>query len=351
MRNYSLILLLGLFVVSPGIHGQDLDFLPQYAAGQTVSGTIRLWGNDQMLAVAKQWQKGFQKYHPDIKFETNLMGTGTGMAGLYSGVADLALMGRASTPKEIMAFEWVFGYKPLGIEVMTGSLDAPGKSPALAVFVHKDNPLSRLTLAQLDAVFGCEHRRGLDNIRTWGQLGLEGEWKDKPINIYSYDAETGTAAFFRETVLNGSRKWNWERMKEFKDVKNPDGSTYESSQQILNVLATDRYGIGIASLRRGSRNVKPVALASRNGEPAYEATQQNLVQRKYPLTRVASVYINRQPGRQVDAKIVDAKIVDPKIKEFLRYVLSREGQQDIVRVGDYLPLPKEVVIQQIEKLE
>ncbi len=341
MIKRSLLSLLGLVIALLSIHEQDPDSLPQYQPEQTVSGTIRIWGNDQMLAVVKHWQKGFQRYQPNVSFEINLRGTGTAMAGLYTGSADLALMGRASTSKEIMAFEWVFKDKPVGIEVATGSLNALGKSPALVVFLHKDNPLSRLTLTQLDAIFGCEHLRGLDNIREWGQLGLDGEWKHKPINIYSYDAETGTATFFRDTVLNGSHKWNWERMREFKDIKNPDGSTYQSSQQIINALATDKYGIGIASLQHGLRNVKPLALASQDGEPAYEAIQQNLIQRKYPLTRAVSVYLNRSPGKQVD----------PKIKEFLRYVLSREGQQDIINAGGYLPLPKEVGRKQIEKLE
>src|SRR3977135_2513893 len=124
------------------VRAQSAEPLPHYQPGQTVDGTIRIWGDDQMNIVMKHWQDGFGKYHSNVRFETKLIGSGTGRAGLSTGVADVALMGRDATPSEIMAFEWVFRYKPLGVEVATGSLDVPGKTFALAVFVHKDNPLS-----------------------------------------------------------------------------------------------------------------------------------------------------------------------------------------------------------------
>lgn len=269
------------------------------------------------------------------------MGTGTAMAGLYTGVADLAFMGRPATPKENMAFEWVFRYKPVALEVMTGSLDVPGKSPALAIFVNKDNPISHLSLEQLDAIFGCEHRRGRANIRTWGELGLQGEWADKPITAYTYDIETGTGSFFRETVLNGSYKWNWERVNEFKDIRNAEGSAYDAARQIIDALAKDRYGIGVSNLRYASPQVKPVALASQEGSSYYLPTAANLGERKYPLTRVIYAYLNREPG----------KPVDPAVKEFLRYILSAEGQAEIVHDAGFLPLDKEALLDQLKKLE
>jgi phosphate transport system substrate-binding protein len=289
-----------------------------------------------MESVVKSFQAGFRSHHPDVRFETRLMGTGTAMAGLYTSVADVAFMGRAGTAKEIMAFEWVFRYKPLGIEVMTGSLDVPGKSPALVVFVHKDNPISRLTLAQLDAIFGCEHLRGASR---WGQLGLKGEWANQPIRGYGYDAETGTGSFFQQVALNNSRKWNWDGVKEFKDIEKPDGSVYDSGQQILDALSMDRHGIGVSNPRYVNPRVKPIALASQ--ESYFQATKDNLIQRKYPLTRIVPAYINQAPD----------KPIDPKVKEFLRYILSREGQQDILRDEGYLPLNREALRQQLKKLE
>jgi phosphate transport system substrate-binding protein len=319
---------------------QSLDSLPSYQPVQAVAGTIRVWGDDQMAAVMKSWQAGFRKHHRAAQFETKLIGTGTGMAGLYTGVADLALMGRESTPSEVMAFEWVFRYKPVGVEVATGSLDVTGKTFALGVFVNKDNPLAQLTLAQLDAIFGGEHLRGARNARTWGDLGLTGEWRDKPITPYGYDAETNTGGFFKRAVLGGSDKWSCA-LKEFDDMKQPDGSLLDGSQRILDALARDRYGIAYANPRYRNAQVRAIPLATQDGSSFYQATKENLIARKYPLMRVVSIYINRAPG----------KPVDPKVKEFLRYVLSREGQQAVAREGDFLPLTTDAVSAELRKLD
>jgi phosphate transport system substrate-binding protein len=319
---------------------QDINSLPRYQSKETVSGMIRVWGDDRMETLMSYWQEGFRKFHPDVRFETKLMGTGTGMAGLYTGVADLALMGRDSTSSEIMAFEWVFRYKPLGIEVTTGSLNVPGKTFAVTVFVHKDNPLSKLTLTQLDAIFGSEHLRGPRNIRTWGELGLTGDWKDKPIHPYGYDVETGTGWFFRQAVFKGSDKWNCD-VKEFADAKRLDGADVDAGGRILGALAQDRYGIAYSNLGFMNQQVKPIAIATSDGGPFHEATKDNLIQRKYPLTRAASIYMNRAPGKKLD----------PKVQEFLCYVLSKEGQQQVVREGDFLPLTEEIIREQLRKMD
>ena len=293
-----------------------------------------------MSAVTKNWADGFRKHHPQVRFEIKLMGTATAMPAIYTNQADLALLGRESNTTDDNGFLHVLYYPPLRFELMTGSLDVPGKSYALAIFVHKDNPLSKLTMAQLNAIFGCEHRDGQDNIRTWGQLGLTREWKDKPINLYSYDAETGTGLFFLHAVLADSRKVNWENLKEFKDTRNPDGSTYESGRQIIDALQRDRFGLAVSSGRYANPEVRTVALAGKDGGPYYLATKENLILRKYPLTRLTYAFVNQPPG----------KPMDPKLKEFLRYVFSRTGQEDIVRDGGYLPLSEEAIRQQLKKL-
>ncbi len=337
-RCLSSLILIALIALSS--RAQDMNSLPRYRSKETLSGTMRIWGDDRMETLMSYWQEGFRKFHPDVRFETKLMGTGTGMAGLYTGVADLALMGRDTTSSEIMAFEWVFRYKPLGIGVATGSLDVPGKTFAVAVFVHKDNPLSKLTLTQMDAIFGSEHLRGPRNIRTWGELGLTGDWKDKPIHPYGYDVETGTGRFFRQAVFRGSDKWNCD-VKEFVDAKRSDGALVDAGGRILEALAQDRYGIAYSNLGFTNRQVKPIAVASADGGPFYEATIDNLIQRKYPLTRAASIYVNRAQGKKLD----------PKVQEFLRYILSEEGQQEVVREGDFLPLTEEVVREQLRKMD
>jgi phosphate transport system substrate-binding protein len=319
---------------------QEVESPPPYAPGQKVSGTLRVWSNDAMRAVVKRWQEGFQKHHPDALIATNHTGSDVAMAGLYTGSADIALLGREATASEVQAFEWIFRYRPFRVEIMNGSLDAPGKSPALVVFVHKDNPVSKLTLAQLDAIFGHEHLRGLDSIRTWGQLGLGGDWANRPINLYGRDATSGTGRFFRQVVLNDSRHMSWERMQEFSDRKNPDGSVLDADQQILARLAEDRFGIAVSNLRFATPQTKPLALAAEAGGPFVEATRENLVTRRYPLARSAVALINRAPGQAID----------PKVREFLNYVLSREGQAEIVREGEFLPLEEHAIHDQLGTL-
>jgi len=323
-----------------GIRAGKANSPTPYQPGQTIDGVIRIWGDDKMDAVMKRWQTGFQKLHPNVRFETKLLGTGTGMAGLYSGVADIALLGRDATASEVMAFEWVFKYKPTGVEVATGSLDVPGKTFAIGIFVNKENPVSKVTLTQLDAIFGSEHRRGARNIRTWGDLGLTGDWQDKPINVYGFDTETNTGSFFKGAVFNGSDKWNCD-LREFADSKKPNTSSVDSGQRILDALARDRYGIAYANLRYVNRQVKAVAISATDDGPFYEATKENLIQRKYPLTRAVSIYVNRAPGQSVD----------PKVKQFLRYILSQEGQRELAKDRDFLQLSDATVSAQRSKLE
>jgi phosphate transport system substrate-binding protein len=285
-----------------------------------------------MRAVVQRWQERFRKHHPDAKIETNPIGSDVAMAGLYTGCADIALMGREPTASEIQAFEWIFRYKPSQVEIANGSLDVPGKSPALVVFVHKDNPLSKLTLAQLDAIFGHEHRRGLDNIRTWGQLGLQADWTNRSINVYGRDVTSGTGRYFRRVVLKDSRNMNWDHFQEFGDRRESDGSVVDADRQILDRLARDRFGIAVSSLRFAPSQVKSLALATESGGPFVEATKDHLIARQYPLTRIAIALFNRAPGQALD----------PNVREFLSYIFSREGQADIVGEGDFLPLDPDV---------
>jgi phosphate transport system substrate-binding protein len=314
--------------VAPQLQGQGPASLLAYQPEQQISGTIRSWGNDQMKALMTRWEEGFIKHHPAVRFETTLRGTGTAMAGLYTGVADVALMGRSANSTENMAFEWVYRYKPLGIQVSTGNLAAPGKSYALAVLVHKDNPISQLTLSQLDAVFGCEHLRGSKNARTWGDLGLTGEWSARPIHTYGPDIQGATAGFFREVVLKGSYKWSCD-MKEL------------GQQQILEALAADRAGIAYSALEGLNQQLKPLALSVEDGGPYYAPTVETVRERKYPLTRATWIFVNRAPDRPLD----------PKVKEFLRYILSLDGQRDVAQEGDYLPLSTDVLLAQLRLLQ
>jgi phosphate transport system substrate-binding protein len=279
----------------------------------------------------------------------------------------VALAERDLWPVDIDGFEETFSYKPFGVEVFTGSLDARNRDPALVIFVHKENPLGHLTLAQVDAIFGGDLRRGSNAIRTWGDLGLQGEWSAKPIQKYGYSpSNRKIARFFEDAVMVGSRKWNCE-MHSFDDVKQPDGSLMEAGQQIVDAVAKDPYGIAYSSLVYKNPMAKPVALAPamandkygvvysiemykrprakqllpQDRGPYFEPTKANVIQGKYPLTRTIAIFINRAPGTPID----------PKIKEYIRFVLSKEGQDAVIRDGGYLPLNREVVIEGRKKLE
>jgi phosphate transport system substrate-binding protein len=330
-------LALGLLFVSGGTDA--------YKPQKRVSGVLRLWGHgspetDFMGKLVKSWQEGFRVFQPDVRFDDRMYGTASAIGGLYADVGDIAILGREIRPFEVSAFERVKGYPPLGVEVATGSLDVRNFDFALVVFVHKDNPISRLTLAELEAIFGCEQRRATENIRTWSAFGLRGEWADHPIHAYGSRISGGFAVFFQDVVLKSSGRWNPD-MKEFFDVRQADGSLLDSGQQVLDAIAADPDGIGVSSLHYTNPRVKALALAPEKGALAYEATRDTLVQRKYPLTRVIPAFINRAPG----------KPVDPKVREFLRYILSSEGQQDIVRDGRYLPLSAATAREQLAKLQ
>lgn len=326
------------------VQAQELDSLPRYQPEQKVSGTIRLWGHgsfksDFMGKLVKSWADGFAKYHPEVVLENKMYGTASSIGALYTGKGDIAILGEEISPAAAAAFERAKHYPPLGIEIATGSLDVEFFDYAHIVFVHKDNPLSKLTLTQADAIFGAEHRRGPRNIRTWGDLGLTGEWANKRIQPYSWK-DLDFSLFIQEAMLEGSHRWNND-LKEFSHIHRPDGSIYEAGQQILDALATDRSGIAISNLRYANPQVKPLALAARDGRPYYEATKENLISWNYPLTRIIPAFVDRKLGQPID----------PKVREFLRYILSQEGQQAIVRDTGYLPLNAQVIREQLKKLQ
>ncbi len=182
---------------------RELDGLAPYVARVQVSGVIRNFGNNYIPALMKVWENGFQRVQPGIRFETRLPGTEAAMAGLYGGTADLAFIGRESYPSEIAAFTETMGYAPLEIEISSGSFATPHKTFALMIFVHKDNPLAKLSLEEAARVFGCLGTP----VTEWGQLGLKGEWEHRPVHRYGYTLETGMAQYFQRTVLGGTDRW------------------------------------------------------------------------------------------------------------------------------------------------
>jgi phosphate transport system substrate-binding protein len=320
--------------------------LPHYVPEQKVTGTIRLWGHgapvlDFMGMLVKAWEDGFLKYQPDVKFEYDMYGTASSMGALYAGKGDIAILGQEIYPFETAAFQQAKHYKPLGIEIATGSVDVRNFDFAIGVFVNQKNPLARMTLDQIGRAFAHQEGGKAANIETWGQLGLTGEWADKPIHLYGWYENDVFSTFVEHAALNGSHQWRGG-MKQYAHIHRPDGTIYDSGQQILDDLANDPYGLALSNVRYMKTDaVKPLALARTPAGPYFAVTKQTLIDRQYPLGRIIPAEIDRAPG----------KPVDPKVKEFLRYILSREGQEDIVRNGKYLPMQPEAARRELEKLQ
>ncbi len=333
--------LLGAFALVAAASAQALDVAPPpYQARKEAAGVVRVWGNPEMKVVLERWEEGFRRANPEVSFENHLTGSDVGMAGLYTGNADIALLGRDAAASEVKAFEWIYRYRPERVEIMVGGLDRPGRSPALVAYVHRDNPLASLTLMQLDAIFSHERLRGAPAaIQTWGDLGLGGDWADKPINLYTFDTETGTGRYFRDAALKDSRKLHWERMKEFKDTSDLGKPSHDAGRRILEALVADRYGLAVAS-GPAPAQVKALALAPAEGE-GIAPTPENLVSRRYPFVRGIFAYYNRKPDTPLDAPVA----------RFLRYVLSAEGQHDVGERDEYMPLTAQAAEAERRKLD
>ena len=337
----------------------DLSGLPKYQPKQKVSGTIRMWGSNYITDgfIGGYWEAAFRKFHPDVKFDFHMKTTLAAVPSLIFGVSDLGI-GRKITFAEQELFERYTDRSPVEIEIATGSYDVPGWQPGYGVVVQKDNPLTKITMDQLDGVFGAERAGGWDgtswrpnwargpekNIRTWGQLGLTGEWADKPINVYGLTLRYHQATEISDRVLKASDKWN-ERLKIYANFVSKAGKLERGMNEDL---AADKYGIGIVAapttnLTGGASQPtqKVLAVAAKDGGPYIPYTLDTLQNRTYPLYDRIFAYTDREQG----------KPMNPAVVEFLRFVLSQEGQTEVMRDGKYLPLTAEVANAQLKKLE
>jgi len=337
----------------------DLSDLPAYAPEQVVSGKIRLWGSNYFTdsPLAGWWEAAFKKFHPDAAFDFHLNTSEHAISGLIYGKSDLGPLGRQIMWDEQMAYQREFSRLPVGIVVVTGSYDVSGWNPAIGLYVNAKNPLAKLSLEQIDGIFGCErsgvwrdlnwdesYARGPEkNIRTWGQLGLTGEWADKPIHVLGYNLQFHFPQEITSRAFGGvTSKWN-EQLREYANKLNPDGSLKLAGELMMEDVAKDPYAI--AYLAGGNAWARPatkvLALSVKTGGPAYELTLDNVRARTYPMYADVFFFLDRDP----------AKPVDPKLREFLRFILSRDGQELVMKDGKYLPLTAEVVREQLGKLE
>ncbi|MDI1319852.1 MAG: substrate-binding domain-containing protein [bacterium] len=242
---------------------------------------------------------------------------------------------------------------PVEITAVTGSFDVGGWENSFTILVNGENPLKGITLEQLDGVFGAERDGGWvgtnwrpdlargpeKNVRTWGQLGLTGEWADKPIHVYGFSLRYNTATAFCDLVLKSSDKWN-EKIHAYGNYMAPDGKRYVEADQITEAIGRDKYAIGFNRYRGERPNVRRIAVGEGSG-PLVEHNIDNIQNGSYPLLTQVYFYTTVLPGQKMD----------PMVKEFLRFILSQEGQAEVQRDGKYLPLTAEMVREQLKKLE
>ncbi|HYR54809.1 MAG TPA: substrate-binding domain-containing protein [Myxococcaceae bacterium] len=368
---------LALWALAAQAQAPDLGTLPPYKKEFEVVGRLRIAGSE-LKGNADLLAEGFKKFHPGAKVSTNFMTSSEGALGLMcAGVSDVATMGDDAKVSDQMPFYNAFGYVPTEVSIATGGYDKRGVLFAWAIIVHKDNPIAALSMDQLDRVFGSERSGGWEigekadnnllftakyargpesNIRKWGQLGLKGDWANKEIQTYGYVAP-GFATSFQRLVMHWSIKWNpnFKEYVEAKEATNDPSGRAVSSQRMYEALEKDRYGIGWGAMMHvtgtcvnpdgskcpGYPGVKVIAVSKGLNTPAIEFTADNVANRKYPLARDAYVYVDKPPKRPMD----------PKVREFLRFVLSREGQEIIAKSGPYSPIPADYLRLQLKKLD
>jgi phosphate transport system substrate-binding protein len=320
VRVYCLAALVSAILVLPALAASPKTdpAIPPYQPVSGISGNLNSVGSDTLNNLMTFWAEGFRKLYPNVNIQVEGKGSATAPPALTAGTAQLAPMSREMKPEEEDAFEKKHGYKPTRITV---ALDC------LAVYVHKDNPIASLTFEQLDGILSRTRKRGGDDIATWGQAGLGGAWESLPISMYGRNSASGTYAFFKEHVLLKG---------DYKDtVKEQPGSA-----AVVNGVANDRAGIGYSGIGYKTSEVRAIPLAQKAGAKPGEPTFDNALAGKYPLGRALYIYINKKPGQPLD----------PVVREFLTFVLSKEGQEIVVKDG-YGPLPAKVGEKQRQALK
>ena len=340
----------------------DLSDLPPYVPETKIVGAVRILGSELKNAVV-YLAEGFNRFHPDARVSTSYMTSSEGgLAGLYCGISDVAPMGDDAKITDQMPFFNVFGYMPTEISVATGGYEKRGSLFAWAIVVNKDNPLNEISMDQLERVFGSQRSGGWelrDNnwlytakyalgrdalLHTWDRLGLSGEFAGKEIQTFGYSAP-GFEISVERALFHWSDKWNGNFM-EYVETKqttsDADGAKVDSVRP-LEELSKNKFAIGIAALMHVNDfpNLKVLAVSPRGGGPAVALTPDNVANRTYPLSRDAYFYVNKPPGGKLD----------PRAREFMRFVLSREGQEIIAKVGYYYPLKAAYLKEQLKKLD
>ena len=310
--------IIGFLMTSPALALEVDMTLPSYKAVSGVSGKMKSIGSDTLNNLMTLWSEGYRSNYPSVKIEIEGKGSSTAPPALIQGASQFGPMSREMKPKEVGSFEKKFGYKPARVRVAVD---------ALAVFVHKDNPIKCLTLQQLDAIFSKNRKGGYNkDIVTWGDVGLTGRWENKPISLYGRNSASGTYGYFKTVALFKG---------DYKDqVKEQPGSS-----AVVQGVASDLYAIGYSGVGYKTADVRTVPLAVSAGESCYDANAMNAYSGDYPLARFLYIYVNKNPNQDLD----------PLRREFIKYVYSRDGQQIVIKDG-YFPVSHALAKKDMEAL-
>ena len=300
--------------------GAKLDAgLADYQKASGVSGNLSSVGSDTLANLMTLWAEEFKREYPNVNIQIQAAGSSTAPPALTESTSNLGPMSRKMKSKEIASFEKKFGYKPTAIPV---AIDA------LAVYVHKDNPVKGMTIADVDAVFSSTRKcGGKQDVSKWGDLGMSGAWADRTVQIYGRNSVSGTYGYFKKKALcKGDYKNN---------VNEQPGSA-----SVVQSVSSSLNGIGYSGIGYKTSGVKAVSLTKKAGKPFVEATPENAVNKKYPLSRFLYVYVNKHPN----------KPLAPLEREFIKLVLSKVGQKVVVKDG-YIPLPAKVAVKALAAIQ
>ena len=294
---------------------------------------LNVVGADVMDEMTLGWVKMMRKAYPRLSVTMEARASGSGGPALTAGTAHLAPVGRELLPAEEAGFVAKYGYHPTAFRVATGSAGSLGKTAASIIMVDKDNPVRCLSLQQLDSIYSKTRNRGGPDITRWGQVGVTGPWADRPIHLYGLKSPNGIEWFFKIQVMN---------MGEYRDgIQFTKGRGFTHA---FNVAAEDMAqhpgGLTYALLANVTPNTKVVPLSAGPGQPCVYPTVETVYNHSYPLSRFVYIYVNKKPGVPIE----------PKVREFLKAVLSREGQQQVAADGVYLPLQPSVVRDELARL-
>jgi phosphate transport system substrate-binding protein len=291
-----------------------------YKKTADVSGTVVAKGSDTLANMMQMWSDAFKKLHPNVNFEIESKGSNTAPQALTDGSSMLGPMSRAMEPAEEDAFEAKHGFKPTRFDV---ALDC------ISVWVNKDNPVKGFTLAQLDSIFSKTRKSGYADVSTWGQAGAtDPAWADQPISLYGRNSDSGTYKYFKEHVMS--------KTGDFKDsVKTQPGSA-----GVVQAVGKDRLAIGYSGIGYRTSDVRAVPLAKSDSDKLVEPTFANALNKTYPLGRTLYIYVAKKPGEPLP----------PVVKEYLNFVLSKQGQEIVVKDG-FGQLPDKTIQKNLKALE